>query len=165
MNCRRLLLSLAIGAAVGAPALAADELAVQHSKVEVLDKPSRFGQVLGKLEFGENVKVLETKTAWSRIEAVAASKLTGWIRAGALIKPQDLQIDRSGVSSSITSADLMNAGKGINPQMEKEYVTQNNLQAQLAQLDAIENNPLFKVSGPDKQTFIAQGNLAPKGDE
>lgn len=167
MNCRRLLLSLAFTAAISAPVVAAEEeQAIKVKGAEVLDKPARTGALLGTLQYGDNVKVLDASNAsWKRIEALTAGKVTGWIRAAALVKKEELQIDRTGVSSSVTSADLMNAGKGINPQMEKDYVTQNNLQAQLAMLDAIEANPLFKVTGPDKAAFMAQGNLVAKGGE
>ncbi len=161
MKARRLLLSLTLGAAISAPALAAEERVVQYKEAPVREKPVPISPTVGKLQFGEKVTVLESPNdAWRRIES--ASKISGWIRASALEEPAKFTKNTGEVPAGVTGGELLNAGKGINPEMERDYVTQNNLQNQLAALDAIEANPLFKADYAEKQAFLTQGNLVPK---
>ena len=135
---------------------------MQYKEAPVREKPVPVASTVGVLPFGEKVNVLESpNVAWRRIES--ASKISGWIRASALEEPAKFKANLGGdVPAGVTGGELLNAGKGINPEMERDYVSQNNLQSQLAALDAIESNPLFKASSAEKQAFMTQGNLVPK---
>ena len=166
MNIQQLIGCVAMGAAFVLPARAAEEQRVQHLESPVTEKPMRLSKIVATLSFGARVNVMEApNAAWRRIETLGGDKIAGWIRANALVKKEELNVDATGVSANVTGPELLKAGKGINPEVEHAYVSQNRLQSELAQLDAIERNPLFKVAPDQKQAFLSQGKITAKDAE
>jgi hypothetical protein len=163
MDVRHLIGCLVLGAAIVLAAQAAEEERVQHLEAPVTEKPMRMSKVVGTLKYGARVNVLEApNAAWRRIETLAGDKITGWMRASALAKKDELHVDATGVPADVTGPELLKAGKGVNPQVEHAYVNQNGLQSELAQLDALERNPLFKVTPEQERAFLAEGHITPK---
>lgn len=162
MNRKPWIWSCAIAAGLTAAALAED-LNVQVRETPVREKATPMGNIIGTLKYGDKVTVLEKLgDGWRRVEHKAPSKLAGWVRTSA-VTANSLDTTNFGGSKSTASAvETSEAGKGLLEHGEDSYVKKNNLQAAMAQVDSLVNNPRLKISPQEKSAFLSQGNIKPK---
>jgi len=162
MSLRRWLCSCAIVAGFAGVAVAED-LNVQVRETAVREKPNPGAAIVGMLNYGDKVSVLEKLgEGWKRVEHKAPSKLAGWVRSSALT-PKSLDTTNFGGSkSSATTVESTEAGKGLLEKGETSYVNKNNLQNAMAQVDAIVNNASLKASPADIAAFLSEGGVTPR---
>lgn len=162
MQHKKWLWSCAMAAGLVGSAMAED-LNVQSRETPVRDKAAITGNIVGTLKYGDQVTVLDKYgEGWRRVEHKAPSKLAGWVRTSALTAKSLDTTNFGGSKSSASTVETSEAGKGLLEHGEQDYVKKNNLQAAMAQVDALEKNPRLKISPQEKLTFLSQGNITPK---
>lgn len=155
--------SCAIALSLLAPAMAED-LNVQVRETPVREKATPMAPIVGQLKYGDVVTVLDKLgEGWRRVEHKAPSKLAGWVRTSALTAKSLNTTNVGGAASAASTVETSDAGQGLLEQGEESFVKKNSLENAMAQVDALEKNPQLKISPGEKQTFLNQGNLAPKG--
>lgn len=163
MLLRRWLCSCAIIAGLAGAAIAED-LNVQVRQTPVREKPNPLANVLGNLNYGDQVTVLEKLGAgWRRVEHKAPSKLAGWVRTSALTAKSLNTSKALGGTTQATTAEASEAGRGLLEKGEESYVTKNNLQNAMAQVDALVNNARLRVTPAEVHAFLTEGGVTPKG--
>lgn len=155
--------SCAIALSLLAPAMAED-LNVQVRETPVREKATPMAPIVGQLKYGDVVTVLDKLgEGWRRVEHKAPSKLAGWVRTSALTAKSLNTTNVGGAASAASTVETSDAGQGLLEQGEESFVKKNSLENAMAQVDALEKNPQLKISPGEKQAFLNQGNLAPKG--
>jgi len=156
-------LSCAFALSLLSPAMAED-LNVQVRDTPVREKATPLAPIIGQLKYGDVVTVLDKLgDGWRRVEHKAPSKLAGWVRTSALTAKSLDTTNFGGSKSSASSVETSEAGKGLLEKGEETFVKANNLQNAMAQVDALEKNPRYIISPAEKQAFLNQGNITPKG--
>jgi uncharacterized protein YgiM (DUF1202 family) len=162
MSIRRWFCSCAIALSLGGWAVAED-LNVQVRETAVREKPNPLANILGTLNYGDKVTLLEKLgEGWRRVEHKAPSKLAGWVRASALTAKSLDTTNFGGSRSSATAVETTEAGKGLLEKGEQAYVAKHNLQNAIAQLDSIEKNPSLNMKPEEIQSFLSQGGVTPR---
>ena len=142
----------------------AEDLNVQVRETPVRDKANPIATIIGELKYGDVVTVLDKLgDGWRRVEHKAPSKLACWVRTSALTAKSLNTTNVGGAASSASKVESSDAGQGVLEKGEESFVKKNSLENAMAQVDALENNPSLNISPGEKQTFLNQGNLTPKG--
>ncbi len=167
-----LLVCLLLGPAVAAPADAkvGDVRSIFAKAGEVIrEKPSALGGPVATLRYGTQVKVLELKKPWLRVQALSGGRESGWIQAwrtvepsalGANAKPPHLKVTaRKGTSASEVSA----AGRQLDAKTERGFrASRKDLEAAYRAVDAMEA-ATQSLHPADALAFIDAGNLGRRG--
>ncbi|MBN1419423.1 MAG: SH3 domain-containing protein [Planctomycetes bacterium] len=151
---------LLAGLALAAPGLAvAKTLSVQVKDEQLRATPTFLGKIVVKLAYGDRLEILQEKGPW--VQARAASGATGWIRAASLTtKPVAMKAGTQNVDTTASSDEIALAGKGFNPQVEKEFKNRN------ADIDFtwVDKMETFEVSTEEMIAFLKEGGVkAPEG--
>ena len=146
-------LLLAAGAAFGA------EMSVTVEKTQVRDKPSFLGKILGVLNYGDRVTVLDQSSkAWIKVLG-PDGRLQGWVNASALTtKKIELAAGSQNVQQGASSGEVALAGKGFNEEVEKQYKAD-------GKLDYTWVDRMKEYNPTDDQVaaFLEQGGLNTSG--
>ena len=109
-----------------ATAFAADpsQMSVQVEQVKVRATPSALGKIVGTLTYGDRVTILDQPAgapeSWRKVSM--ADGTTGWVNLSALTeKTIKLQAGSQSAQTGASSGEVALAGKGFNPDVEKEY--------------------------------------------
>jgi len=145
---------------VAGPSLWAENakmMSVQNQSSTVREKPTSMGKVLATVSYGDRLQVLETKSGWMRVSGDHG--LLGWIHASALTSQKlALKAGQSDTRVSASGDELALAGKGFNPQVEKDFKDKHK-DLDFASIDRMVK---IRVSNQDMQTFLQNGGVTPK---
>ncbi len=133
------------------------EMSVQVRNGQVRATPSFLGQIVGTLDYGDRVQIVETQGAWQRIES---GKASGWMHESALTKQKIvLAAGDTDVGGAATTEEIAMAGKGFSAEVEAEYRKQNT-DIDFAWIDRMET---MEVSLKKITDFLREGGVAPVG--
>ncbi len=136
-------------------------MSVQIREGQIRKSASFLGKILGKLDYGDRVSVLQNNGDWIKV-LDSNSGISGWLHSSALTQKKIiLKAGKEDVKISATSDEYTLAGKGFNQQVETEY-KKGNPQLDFSWVDKMEG---FKVSSSQMQQFLAAGNIVPPGGE
>lgn len=134
-------------------------MSVQIREGQVRISPSFLAAILGKLEYGDRVSVLQDNGDWMKV-LDSNSGISGWMHSSALTKQKIVfKAGKKDVAISATSDEYALAGKGFNQQVEKQYKRENP-HLDFSWVDKMEH---FRVSSQQMQQFLAAGKVIPPG--
>ena len=137
--------------AAGAQAQSA--MSVQVKQGAVRSTPSYTGQVLGTLNYGQQVQVTEKRSPWLM---VSGGGLSGWMHDSALSKKKIvLTGGETTAQTGASSEELALASKGFNSDVEAQFKAQNH-EINFAAVDRMEHR---KVSSAEKSQFKKDGGI------
>ena len=132
----------------------AAETARVITKENAIRKECRFfSSVKAKVHYNDKVVVREQAGDWFRVEF---NGVTGCIHKSA-IEEKRFKLSDLGGGSKVSSSEVSLAGKGFNPQVEREYKGRHP-ELDFAAVDSVERN---KVSPESLQSFFEEGGLNP----
>ena len=105
-----------------------DEPAVSVREAELRSAPGFLARIIGQLDYGEAVAVLEIRGDWVRVR-VADTGDEGWFHITSVAPAGDLRLERADGSTSggATSREIALAGRGFNEQVEAQYKSEKGL--------------------------------------
>jgi hypothetical protein len=123
------------------------------------EEPKPLAKKVRTLPYGTQVKVLETKDLWARVDAPGGAP--GWARASEIVEPSSLT-GAAAYRGSLTSADVTAAGRQFSEKTEHTYRSMTpQLEAAYPIVDQIEKD---QASEADVDAWIAAGGLGgPEG--
>ena len=148
--CIFLLTALAIAAAV---------MSIQVRETQIRSTPDYFGKITGKASYGDRVTIEGTKGSWKKVRLKTGK--TGWINSSALsAKEIKMVAGAKGTKDAASSSELQLAGKGFNPEVEKEFKNRNK-NISFRWVDKMEQ---IRISDSEKQKFTQEGGLTLNGN-
>lgn len=148
--CIFLLTALAIAAAV---------MSIQVRETQIRSTPDYFGKITGKASYGDRVTIEGTKGSWKKVRLKTGK--TGWINSSALsAKEIKMVAGAKGTRDAASSSELQLAGKGFNPEVEKEFKNRNK-NISFRWVDKMEQ---IRISDSEKQKFAQEGGLTLNGN-
>ncbi len=136
----------------------------QRMSVQVQDgklraDPSFLGKIIGSVAYGDAVTVIRQQDPWFFVSP-QTGLLTGWIHSSALTEKEIvLRAGDANVQKTASQREIALAGKGFNPEVEKEYKKRNpNLDFE--EIDRMER---IVVSDEEIRQFMMDGKLSPEG--
>lgn len=130
----------------------AESIYIQQKQTLLKETPSFLAKTVATCKYGDEVKVIEEKEKWKK---VSFKTKKGWIFASAAVENLNYSSGASNAPSSVSSNEVMLAGKGFNKQVESTYREQNP-KMRFDLVDAMEKqsiNPKSQVS------FVQAGQL------
>jgi uncharacterized protein YgiM (DUF1202 family) len=98
-------------------------MSVQVKKGVVRESPSFLSSVIITLNYGDHVTTLKQEGDWFEVKG---AKKKGWMHASALNEKEVvLAVGTTKAQKSVSSNELVMAGKGFSSQVESEYRAQN----------------------------------------
>lgn len=144
-----LFIALAYGAAT---------MSIQVRETQLRATPDYFGKIIGRASYGDRVTIEDKKDGWKKVR-LKKGGLTGWLNASALSEKEiTMAAGEKGVKQTASSSELQLAGKGFNPEVEKEFKNRNK-EISFQWVDRMET---IKVSQAEKQKFARAGELTPE---
>ncbi len=135
----------------------AETMSVQVKKTPLRNSPSFLGKMTGEVLYGQEVKVIEKNNSWLKVKAKTGD---GWIHPSALTsKKIVLQAGAEDVGRTAATGEMALAGKGFNPEVEKEFRKDSKLNYK--DVDKIER---YEISNQDRFSFIRDGELSGAGE-
>jgi len=148
--CIFLLTALAIAAAV---------MSIQVRETQIRSTPDYFGKITGKASYGDRVTIEGTKGSWKKVRLKTGK--TGWVNSSALsAKEIKMVAGAKGTRDAASSSELQLAGKGFNPEVEKEFQNRNK-NISFRWVDKMEQ---IRISDSEKQKFAQEGGLSLNGN-
>ena len=134
-------------------------MSVQIQDGKLRADPSFLGKIIGAVAYGESVTVIRQQDPWLFV-STQTGQLTGWIHSSALTEKEIvLRAGDANVQKTASQREIALAGKGFNPEVEKEYKKRNpNLDFE--EIDRMER---IIVSDEEIRQFMKDGNLSPEG--
>jgi uncharacterized protein YgiM (DUF1202 family) len=108
----------------------------------------------GTVNYADQVTVLQVSGNWAEVRS--ASNITGWI---AVTNLSARRIVASATGSTATAAEVAQAGKGFNQEIENVYRSEENLN-----YDDVDRTEQLVVSDEDLLQFITEGRLTGGGN-
>jgi uncharacterized protein YgiM (DUF1202 family) len=140
-------------------AYAAATMSVQVRETQLRASPDYFGKIVGKASYGDQVTIEDKKGGWKKVR-LKKDGLSGWLNSSALSEREiKMAAGGSGVKEAASSSELQLAGKGFNPEVEKEFKNRNR-QISFQWVDKMEQ---IRIPEADKQKFARDGELALNG--
>lgn len=129
-------------------------LSIKVRTTQVRKSPAFFGAAVKSLSYGDTVTALEPKGDWIKISLGKLGQ--GYVHSSAVTAQK---IIRSGsprnMSNGVDAADVVLAGKGFNPDVEKKYAAGN----QNLNFSAVDKMERRSVSDLEIITFVKTGKL------
>lgn len=134
-------------------------MSVQVQDGKLRDDPSFLGKIIGSVAYGDQVTVVRQQDPWLFV-TVRGGQVSGWIHSSALTEKEIvLRAGDANVQKSASQREIALAGKGFNPEVEREYKKRNpNLD-----FDEIDRMEKIVVSDSEIRQFIKEGKLTPEG--
>ena len=140
-------------------AYAAANMSVQVRETQIRATPDYFGKIIGKASYGDRVAVEDKKDGWKKVR-LKKGGLTGWLNSSALSEKEiKMAAGERGVKETASSSELQLAGKGFNPEVEREFKKRNK-EISFQWVDRMEK---INISQVEKQKFAKAGELKPEG--
>lgn len=140
-------------------AYAAANMSVQVRETQIRATPDYFGKIIGKASYGDRVAVEDKKDGWKKVR-LKKGGLTGWLNSSALSEKEiKMAAGERGVKETASSSELQLAGKGFNPEVEREFKNRNK-EISFQWVDRMEK---INISQAEKQKFAKAGELKPEG--
>ncbi|MCX5857242.1 MAG: SH3 domain-containing protein [Deltaproteobacteria bacterium] len=140
-------------------AYAAANMSVQVRETQIRATPDYFGKIIGKASYGDRVAVEDKKDGWKKVR-LKKGGLTGWLNSSALSEKEiKMAAGERGVKETASSSELQLAGKGFNPEVEREFKNRNK-EISFQWVDRMEK---INISQVEKQKFAKAGELTPEG--
>jgi uncharacterized protein YgiM (DUF1202 family) len=156
----RIVLGAGVGLAlVAATALAAaKEMSVSSSEVALRAKPGNLEPAAATLKYGNRVQVIDEKGLWAKVTVVGGGA-TGWVHMSSLTKQAvSMKSGQETAAGGASSGEIMMAGKGWSPEVEKSYRAKNPA-IDFAWVDRMEK---WKTSPQAMREFLKAGKVEPK---
>jgi Zn-dependent protease with chaperone function len=119
------------------------------------EEPNPLGKKVRTLPYGTEVKVVETKDLWAKVEAAGGGP--GWARVSEIVEPSALT-GAAAYRGSLSSADVTAAGRQFSEKIEKTYRTM--IPAEMNQVYAlVDQVERTKPTDAEVDAFIAEGGL------
>lgn len=135
-------------------ALWGETMSVQIKSAALKSSPSFLGQTLMTLKYGDSVSSLSENGDWIEVKALSKK---GWLHTSALTtKEITLSNGSKTAPSSVTSNEVMMAGKGFNAQVEKQYRQSN----PALRFDLVDKMEKYSISADTQRQFAKTGELA-----
>ena len=134
-------------------------MSVQVQDGKLRDDPSFLGKIIGTVAYGDAVTVIRQQDPWFFV-SIRTGQLTGWIHSSALTEKEIvLRAGDANVQKTASQREIALAGKGFNPEVEKEYKLRNpNLN-----FESIDRMERIVVSDEEIRQFMKEGKLSPEG--
>jgi hypothetical protein len=140
-------------------AFAAVIMSVQVRETQLRATPDYFGKIIGRASYGDQVTIEDKKDGWKKVR-LKKDGLTGWLNSSALSEKEiKMAAGGKGVKEAASSSELQLAGKGFNPEVEKEFKNRNK-QISFQWVDKMEQ---IRISEAESQKFAQDGELALNG--
>jgi uncharacterized protein YgiM (DUF1202 family) len=150
-----MLLGLTICGGAQAQSLVGRTMYVAVKNVELRSATGIFSEVLGVLEYGEQVTVLKENGRWVEIRWAQRASITGWMISASLTTKRITSAGRQGGGGTSASAnELALAGKGFSEEVERSYRAETALDFSL--IDAMEEE---SVANEELFEFLTEGHL------
>ena len=118
--------------------------------LELKAAAGNFASAKGRLEYGEQVTVLQVDGTWVEVRSTVNSSVSGWTASANLTSRRIV----AGSAATTTAQEAALAGKGFNQEVEDSYKADAKLN--YAEVDNIEKT---QVSDAELQKFITEGSL------
>jgi len=142
-----------------APASAAT-MSIQVRQTQLRATPDYFGKIISRAAYGDQVAVEGAKGSWKKVRLLKTGR-TGWLNSSALsAKEIKLVAGAKGTKGTASASELQLAGKGFNPEVEKEFKNRNR-QISFLWVDKMEQ---MVISDAEKQKFARDGGLTLSGN-
>jgi uncharacterized protein YgiM (DUF1202 family) len=109
------------------------------------------------LQYGDEVTILQERSAWTEVQPVKDRSKRGWIRTNSLSARRIV----SGNGTSASAAELALAGKGFSADVENSYKQGSGATANYTAIDQMEGQ---SVSLQDLYQFLTDGRLSMGGE-
>jgi len=141
-------------------ASAAATMSIQVRETQLRATPGYFGKIISRASYGDQVTVEGAKGSWKKVRLKKTGR-TGWINSSALsAKEIKLVAGAKGTKGTASASELQLAGKGFNPEVEKEFKNRNR-QMSFRWVDKMEQ---IVISDAEKQKFAQEGGLRLNGN-
>ena len=133
-------------------------MSVQVQDGKLRADPSFLGKIIGAVAYGDTVTVIRQQDPWCFV-STRTGQLTGWIHISALTEKEIvLRAGDANVQKTASQREIALAGKGFNPEVEKEFKTRNpNLD-----FEWIDRMERIIVSDEEIRQFMKDGKLWPE---
>ncbi|MDR1948679.1 MAG: SH3 domain-containing protein [Spirochaetaceae bacterium] len=121
--------------------------------VELKSSTGFFADVLGTLEYGDQVTVLEENGKWVEVRAAKSASLTGWTASANLTTKR---IVSSGNRNTASADELALAGKGFSEDVENAY-----RRDAAVSYTEIDNMEAQDIPEGELYNFLVEGRLTP----
>ncbi len=140
-------------------AYAAATMSIQVRETQIRTTPDYFGKIIGKASYGDRVTIESTKGSWKKVRFKTGK--TGWVNSSALsAKEIKMVAGAKGTKGAASASELQLAGKGFNPEVEKEFKNRNK-DISFRWVDKMEQ---IRISDAEKQKFAQEGGLTLNGN-
>jgi hypothetical protein len=140
-------------------AYAAATMSIQVRETQLRATPDYFGKIIGKASYGDQVIIEDKKDGWKKVRLKKGGQ-TGWLNSSALSEKEIKMVaGGTGVKEAASSSELQLAGKGFNPEVEKEFKNRNK-EISFQWVDRMEQ---IRISESEKQKFARDGGLTLEG--
>ena len=131
-------------------------MSVQVKNGQMRATPSFLGQLVGPLNYGDRLQVLEQQADWSKVTGPGGQ--TGWVHTSALTKKKIvMKAGEQNAQSAASGDELALAGKGFNSAVEADFKARNQ-NVDFTWVDKMEH---IKVSPESMQQFLKDGGIQP----
>lgn len=149
------LLVLLCLAAADAPQEPGATLTVTRKTTKLRAQRKLFAPVVAELHEGDKVAFAQRDGAWL---AVTASEQKGWLHESDVTSNRDVRLSGEGVRETYSTSETSAARKGFNPQVERNYRTNNpDLEAAFRLVDRLQARATPEA---EVQSFLQAGGLA-----
>jgi hypothetical protein len=125
---------------------------IQQKQSLLKETPSFLGKTVVQCQYGDELKVITEKNEWKFVQYGSKK---GWVHTTATTTKKIVMQGSVNAPSSVTSNEVMLAGKGFNVQVESEYRKKNpNLR-----FDLVDKMEKRTVTSQTQDAFIQIGQL------
>ncbi len=135
----------------------AETLYVDRSSVEIKEGRGSFYPTIYKATSGEALEVLEKQGGWYKVNTPQGA---GWVFGKALSTQKPMGGPGFLGTANTSELDKTAGFKGFDEPTENAYVSANNLQEQMGQVDRLESVPF---SPSELRDFQKSGRVGPMG--
>jgi hypothetical protein len=140
-------------------AYSAVTMSIQVRETQLRATPDYFGKIIGKAAYGDQVIIEDKKDGWQKVR-LKKDGLTGWLNSSALSEKEiKMAAGARNAREAASSSELQLAGKGFNPEVEKEFKNRNK-EISFLWVDKMEQ---IRITEAEKQKFTRDGELTPDG--
>jgi hypothetical protein len=128
------------------------EITVRVMSAKVMKAPKHIGSASATLSRGDQLKVVEVKGDWYKVEGAAS----GWIHKTSVMEGKvELSTTPGGGGSGASRDEVELAGRGFTPEIEDTYRS-SNPELDFSHVDAIERTG---IDPAELEAFVAEGGL------
>lgn len=129
-----------------------ESMYIQQKQAPIKEIPSFLGKTVVTCKYGDTLQVIAEEKEWVQVQFGTKK---GWIHSTSVTKQKIVMNSSVDAPSSVTSNEVMLAGKGFNQQVEGEYRKQN----PKARFDLVDKMERRTISPQQVDTFVKNGAL------